>query len=152
MLQSARNWSSNEPIGTWGDPVRCFADGIATPAAASPVSADPLVKRIWLLLCAEGGRWDVSEIRRELALSLNHQHVLNRMGEMARRGFVICYRSKDIDGKAFLHYGVTKQCKVPRGVMWGEIEQYMAPQIVRVKPDNSIRGKPKPKTVAVVRG
>jgi Uncharacterized membrane-associated protein/domain len=78
-----------------------------------------LVKRVWLLLYAEGGRWTEAEIRKRLHLPVEIHTALR---EMAERGFVDRKRICNIDNECSVQYGVIRACKVPRGVtveeMW----------------------------------
>lgn len=113
-----------------------------------------LAKRIWLLLCHQGGRWIEAEIRKELALD---RGIHAQLGEMVRDGFLSRFRFVNVDDEVTVSYGLTKTCKVPRGVRWEEIQDLMlrAPPAPpkdtrRVKPDHGIRGRPMPARVEVV--
>lgn len=79
------------------------------------------VKRAWLLMYAEGGRWKAGEIRTELGADKTLQVIQTYLGEMARRNFIIRYKTTDIDGVVTVEYGVAKKCKVPRGVTVDEM-------------------------------
>ena len=81
-----------------------------------------LVKRVWLLLYAEGGRWSASEIRRRLHLSGDIHAALR---EMVERGFICRSEATSPDAESRVQYGVEKRCKVPRGVVISEIEEML---------------------------
>jgi hypothetical protein len=77
------------------------------------------VKRIWLLLYAEGGRWNAAEIREKLRLT---GEIHTALREMVERGFLVRGKTCNLDGECSIKYWVTKKCKVPRGVAIEEIE------------------------------
>lgn len=92
-----------------------------------PASLAPLVKRVWLLLYAEGARWTEAEIRKKLGTK--EIHVVLR--QMARRGYIGRAQVENIDGESSVQYGVTRSCKVPRGVtvdeMWAVLQAWGKP-------------------------
>lgn len=118
----------------------------------APNDSRGLVKRIWMLLYAEGGRWTEAEIRKSLRLAADAHTCLR---EMVDRGFIVRHRLVNIDGEKSTKYAVTKACKFPRGVSIEEVEQLLKlgsmPEVVYVKPDRAIRGRPLPERVGVVR-
>ena len=75
-------------------------------------------RRIWLLLYAEGGYWTSEEIGRRLMIA---RPLWNSLGEMVRGGFLSAQRVTNIDGESAVKYGVTRPCKVPRGVTVDEL-------------------------------
>lgn len=77
-----------------------------------------LVKRVWLLLYQEGGRWTEAEVRQKLRLPAEIHTALR---EMAERGFVERKRICNIDQECSIKYGVVRTCKVPRGVTVDEM-------------------------------
>ena len=80
-------------------------------------------KRIWLLLYAEGGRWSVAEIRRTLVLEGRTGGALPQtLDYMRTSGFLEAWDEPDHQLERRLRFGVTKRCKVPRGVKLEEIE------------------------------
>lgn len=96
--------------------------GIAPPEPPRPEMAG-LVKRVWLLLYQEGGRWTEAEVRQKLRLPAEIHTALR---EMAERGFVERKRVCNIDNECSVQYGVIRACKVPRGVtvdeMWDVLQ------------------------------
>jgi hypothetical protein len=77
-----------------------------------------LVKRVWLLLYAEGGTWTEHEIRVRLHLSAAIHAVLRTLSD---RGFLARSKVENIDGETSVKYGVARRCKVPRGVTLDEM-------------------------------
>lgn len=72
------------------------------------------VKRAWLLMVTQGGRWSASEVQQELGHDL-HAH-LQRMVESGH--------AKKFPGGAksnSVKFGVTTDCKVPIGVTLKEL-------------------------------
>jgi hypothetical protein len=101
-------------------------------AAAMTATAPPappkqemlgLVKRVWLLLYAEGGRWSAAEIRKRLHLSGDIHAALR---EMVERGFIVRTVTASPYAESRVQYGVERRCKVPRGVAIAEIEETLA--------------------------
>jgi hypothetical protein len=88
-----------------------------------------LVKRVWLLLYSEGGRWTEAEIRHRLHIASGIHTALR---EMVERGFLVRSKVENIDGESSVQYGVGRKCKVPRGVVLEEIEQLL--EMVKGKP------------------
>lgn len=84
-----------------------------------------LTKRVWLLLYAEGGLWTATEVGDKLGRALGAT-----LRDMAESGFVARTRDETPEGPR-VRYGVTKACRVPRGVAVEEIEQALTP--VRVQ-------------------
>lgn len=80
-------------------------------------------KQIWLLLYAEGGWWSVAEVRRTLTLAERTAGALPQTLEyMKTAGFLESKDEPDYQLERRLRYGVTRRCKVPRGVKLEEIE------------------------------
>lgn len=77
-------------------------------------------KRIWMLLYREGGWWSVAEICKELG-SGPTTHVNVR--DMVTSGFLARKDDADQYGERRVRFGVTKACKMPRGVTLEEIEE-----------------------------
>lgn len=92
---------------------------IARTKPPRPSAMSGLVKRVWLLLYAEGGRWNAAEIKARLHVP---GEIHTTLREMAERGFLIRGKLCDIDGECSMRYGVTSKCKVPRGVAIEEIQ------------------------------
>jgi hypothetical protein len=84
-----------------------------------------LVKRVWLLLYTEGGRWTAAEIRHRLHLQ-TAVSIHATLRDMVETGFLSRSRTTNIDGETPVQYGVTRGCKVPRGVtvdeMWDVLQ------------------------------
>lgn len=100
-------------------------DFAALSAAAPPMPKAEmvgLVKRVWLLLYSEGGRWSAAEVRRRLHLSGDIHAALR---EMVERGFIVRTVTVNPDAESRVQYGVEKRCKVPRGVVISEIEEML---------------------------
>lgn len=81
-----------------------------------------VTKRIWLLLCAEGGFWSAVEIRSKLAITGAINSVLR---DMVEYGCIVQRRVETVDGESVVKYGVVAKCRVPRGVAFEEIEQML---------------------------
>lgn len=74
-------------------------------------------KRIWLLLYCEGGWWTVAEVRRELEVHAKTAKAMHQiLGDLKDGGFLESKDEPDYQLERRLRYGVTKRCKVPRGV------------------------------------
>lgn len=76
-----------------------------------------LSRRIWLLLYSEGGWW-TSE---EMVCRLHAGPVNTALQEMVTSGHIV-RRKVERDERTVTEFGVTAQCKVPRGVLIMEIE------------------------------
>lgn len=83
-------------------------------------------KRIWLLLYAEGGWWTVAEIRAHLKLAAGSNVLHMILKGMSAAGFLDSKDEPDHQLERRVRYGVTKKCKVPRGVKLEEIEASLA--------------------------
>lgn len=83
-------------------------------------------KRIWLLLYKEGGWWTVAEVRRHFGLPSGSNRLHVTLGEMASGGFLESKDEPDYQLERRVRFGVTKRCKVPRGVKLEEIEALLA--------------------------
>jgi hypothetical protein len=91
----------------------------ATPHVTAP-SRTGATKRIWLLLCAEGGNWSAPEIRAKLGIT---GPINTMLRDMVSWGSIMQRRLTTVDGEKVVKYGVAHNSKVPRGVTWEEIEQ-----------------------------
>lgn len=69
-------------------------------------------KAVWLFLLRHGGRWKVSELK-DQDIGYNGRSLHADMRNLAETGMIARF-----DGPA---YGVTKDCRIPRGVTVGEI-------------------------------
>lgn len=78
-------------------------------------------KRIWLLLCAEGGFWSAVEIRAKLTIT---GPINSPLRDMVEYGSIVQRRIRTVDGET-VKYGVIAKCRVPRGVAWEELEDLM---------------------------
>lgn len=84
-------------------------------------------KRVWLLLYSEGGWWSVAEIRKTLEANGRDVGALAQtLNNMRVSGFLEFRDELDFQLERRLRYGVTKKCKVPRGVKLEEIEATLA--------------------------
>jgi ribosomal protein L13E len=84
-------------------------------------------KAIWMHLLREGGRWSV----REVAKALKSDAVLTSQNMMKMRAneYLVSFpRTRHKNGVAF---GVTKECKVPRGFT---VEELGKCGLVRLQP------------------
>lgn len=98
-----------------------FAAAAAIPQA-QPARRDltGLVKRVWLLLYSEGGRWTALELCDRLRIKGREIHPTLR--EMVDTGFLLRHPFTDEDGRVSAKFSVTDECKVPRGVLIKEIQ------------------------------
>lgn len=83
-----------------------------------------VTKRIWLMLCGEGGFWSAAEIRGKLVITGAINTVLR---DMVEYGCIVQKKHRNRDGEMVIQYGVVRKCKVPRGVTWQEIEELRQP-------------------------
>lgn len=89
-----------------------------------------LARRIWLLICSEGGKWAPEEIAEEF--NVPRQVAALAMHNMTRRTGAL-NRTK---AKGRAKFGVTRDCTIPHGIT---VEQIME---AGVAPSNR-RGQPK---------
>lgn len=83
-------------------------------------------KRAWLLLYSEGGWWTAAEIRDHLHLPDGSNMLNVILGQMVAAGFLESKKEPDHQLEVRLRFGVTRRCKVPRGVVLEEIEATLA--------------------------
>lgn len=106
--------------------MQAMALDFAALSRPAPVIPKPemsgLVKKVWLLLYSEGGRWSAAEIRRRLHLAGDIHAALR---EMVERGFIVRSITASPYAESKVQYGVVKTCKVPRGVVISEIEEML---------------------------
>jgi hypothetical protein len=79
-------------------------------------------KRTWTLIYSEGGWWTEEEIRHELKVG---KRIHSALSEMVRDGFLERKRARNIDDELVVSYGVTGKCKMPRGLVVGEVEKLL---------------------------
>lgn len=89
-----------------------------TRISRQPAPESSLVKRVWLLLYAEGGTWTEAEVRHRLHLAAAIHAVLRTLAD---RGYLARSKVTNIDGESAVKYGVARRCKVPRGVTVDEL-------------------------------
>lgn len=80
-----------------------------------------LVKRAWLLLYVEGGRWEPAEISRRMRVA--PIKVTWLLAEMVERGYLVRADTITPENTPLAKYGVTKACRVPRGVVVHELQE-----------------------------
>lgn len=80
-----------------------------------------LVKRAWLLLYAEGGRWEPAEIARRMRVA--PRKVTWLLAEMVEREYTVRTDTVTPEGAPLAKYGVTSACRVPRGVVVQELQE-----------------------------
>ena len=85
-------------------------------------------KAAWLFLLREGGRWTAVDIADELGDS--NQEVMQMIAAMVSGGLVRRYEKQK--PCAYLTYGVTAACKVPRGVTIAELAECGAVRLAAV--------------------
>lgn len=76
------------------------------------------IKRIWLLLYSEGGWWGGAEILDRLRMTPGQRRLVY---EMVVGGFLQRRLHTTPEGEEVVQYGVTRMCKVPRGVTIAEM-------------------------------
>lgn len=76
-------------------------------------------KAVWFLLGMEGGRWTVGEILDTIETNWPRNAARYQIGDMAATGLLARFE----DPERGLTYGVTRACKIPRGLTLAEIEQ-----------------------------
>ncbi len=69
-------------------------------------------KTVWLFLLHQGGRWKPSELSKE-DIGYNGRALSSDLRNLAEAGMLARF-----DGPT---YGVTKNCRIPRGVTLGEL-------------------------------
>lgn len=105
------------------------AVSIVTQGAAARQEMTGLVKKVWLLLLMEGGWWTAAEIRQKLRLS---GEIHTALREMRERDFLVRRKVQNVDGETSVQYAFMRECKIPRGVAYGEIEALL--EMVKGKP------------------
>lgn len=101
--------------------MEAIAQDFAAVAASRPHPEISLVKRIWLLLYAEGGRWTSSEIGDRLRYS--GTSIYTTLREMFERNQVVRIDGANVYGDNVIQYAVTRACLVPRGVAVIELQE-----------------------------
>lgn len=96
----------------------CMAPVTRRTRQPAPRQDSGLVKRVWLLLYAEGGTWTEKEIRVHLHRSDPIRATLTRLVD---RGYLARNKRTNIDGESAVKYGVDRRCKVPQGVTVDEL-------------------------------
>jgi hypothetical protein len=90
------------------------------PMPTHPPQVASFTKAVWFLLGLEGGRWGTGEIFDKLKPSgWNRRNAAKYIADMAYSGLLERYPGAE--GR--VSYGVTRSCKIPRGLTLAEIEQ-----------------------------
>lgn len=90
-----------------------------------------LVKRAWLLLYVEGGRWEPAEIARRIRVA--PRKVTWLLAEMVEREYTVRIDTTTPEGMPLAKYGVTSTCRVPRGVVVQELQELIAAPEPRIQ-------------------
>jgi DNA-binding MarR family transcriptional regulator len=74
-------------------------------------------RRIWLWLCAKGGKWTARELAQRIGG--DSQAIFRCLHAMARRQLIAQYPPED--GSRYKRYAVTDTCLVPLGLSVAEV-------------------------------
>jgi hypothetical protein len=80
----------------------------------------------WLLIAHGGGRWTTREVMDSLSCE-PVRTVENTIFRMGQRGFVKVYAKDGTSSR--MRFGVTGDCRIPRGVTAWEVTQAMGMQL-----------------------
>ena len=79
---------------------------------------DSPTKAVWLHLLKQGGRWSCAELAYALA-NQSHHNIEQALSRLSTDGFIRRY-DKKVKGDR-VTFGVTRECKVPRGVVLAQL-------------------------------